>query len=403
MIEISLPLSKSVALRALAIDAVNRLAGFSIDVVTDSRPVELLREGGCADISDFQAALSLLENASDEAPTEIFIGDGAAPLRFLMAIAASIPGREVLIVRSEQLARRPVEDFIGMLRDAGADVELLPDGKIHIRGRRLSPGAMTLDASRSSQYISALLMAERLWTPAPQSRIRWDAGSAVSTPYIDMTRSMLRRAAEGEDPFAMLEADWSAASYFYEWALLNPGIPLLLRGLKSPEVSLQGDSACARLFQQLGVVTEFTPEGALVFGHPNSIALARATKMRFRLTDTPDLVPALAVGMSAAGFRYRLEGISHLKYKESDRLEAIACELARVGLRVDVADDSLQAERAEAVDVPEDVCLSAHGDHRMAMALAVAFPDVQLEGRSSVAKSFPDFWERLALLTRPEA
>ena len=116
------------------------------------------------------------------------------------------------------------------------------------------------------------------------------------------------------------------------------------------------------------------------------------------LTDNPDLAPPLAVTCCLAGVPFKFIGLQNLGMKECDRLEAICQEMDKIGRPVQkVRDFGLEWE-GKTHPVVEMPLLDAHGDHRMAMALAPAgiyIPGIAISGVESVSKSYPDFWEQL--------
>ena len=115
------------------------------------------------------------------------------------------------------------------------------------------------------------------------------------------------------------------------------------------------------------------------------------------LNDAPDLVPAVAVGLCVAGLPFRLEGVAHLRHKESDRMAAIAAELRRLGYVVYTGDD-VMAWDGSRCEPEKDPLIRTYQDHRMAMAFAparLAFPTLRVEDPTVVVKSFPDFWNQL--------
>lgn len=242
---------------------------------------------------------------------------------------------------------------------------------MRVRGAQLDGAKVSVDCSVSSQFASAMLLVSHLWEN-PYTPVR--AGEVVSRPYLDMTIRMVRQfedlAARHCDVYA-IEPDWSAASYFYEFALLHPETDFVLKNIVSPEMSLQGDARCAELFANPGGEVD--------------------------MNATPDLVPALAVGLCRAGIHFRFTGVAHLRHKECDRLDAITGELAKAGYRLEVGEDSL-AWSGEHCEALPGAVFDSHGDHRIAMALwAAGFCNIN--GKEAVTKSFPAFYREMDKLS----
>lgn len=383
MLEIRLPGSKSISTRALTCRAVSGL-----DIALP----------GLTQCDDTVALAKAFEALASHDKAEIDIGSGAAPLRFFMAVAASMPGKEVTISCSPQLARRPHSPLICALRSLGADITELPGGQLHIRGRKLEGGRVDIDASMSSQFISALMLASPLWKQPLSLHITTD--KCVSAPYIRMTGEVMRLFTEA---FAAghraipVEPDWSAASYIYEAIALGAdSMPaVFIPGLLPMKHSIQGDARCAEIFAPF-VDTNFTPEGAVLSRRQS----ADAGPIDIDMVDIPDLVPAYAATLCGLGIPFTISGIAHLHHKESDRIAALVSELGRMGYGLKA--ESTYTLRGFGISpmytlYEKAIDVSAHGDHRMAMALTMladgTHTRIRLDDESVVSKSFPDFFD----------
>lgn len=374
---VELPLSKSIALRA--------------DVIRYCLGETPQRDSDIEDVANLERALQALRRGD----REVYIGEGGAPLRFFTAVAASTEGSDIIIRGSERLQRRPLAPLIDTLRIAGADIECLEtEGfpPIRVRGRRLAPQHLTVDARVSSQFVSALMLSSLLW--ADGLHLSYEGGAPVSAPYIKMTERMLERAAE-QQPLAD-EADWSAASYIYEAALLRPGHPVKIASLTPPGLSLQGDAACAMIFGAAGVMTRYDDDGgATLYCVPERLQVMAAKEdvLKMNLGNTPDLVPALCVGFALAGIRFDFRGIGHLHHKESDRITALQTEMRKLGYMLESDGDNLAWRGARCEEQAEPV-IATYSDHRMAMAFTPArlkYPSLRVEHPEVVAKSFPAY------------
>ncbi|MDE5996772.1 MAG: 3-phosphoshikimate 1-carboxyvinyltransferase, partial [Muribaculaceae bacterium] len=162
--------------------------------------------------------------------------------------------------------------------------------------------------------------------------------------------------------------------------------------LKSPAESLQGDSRVAAIFADAS---------RQLNDQRSAINDQRLTEnLKLNLNDAPDLVPAVAVGLCLAGIHYEIEGVSHLRHKETDRMAAISTELRRLGFILTTGDDTMAWDGQRCEPDPEPI-IRTYLDHRMAMAFApakLAFPSLQIEDPTVVSKSFPDFWMEIAKL-----
>ena len=388
---VSLPLSKSESNRRLIISALTP-GGQRPEAVAD-----------CDDVDAMLAAL-------DSAP-QGFVNIGAAgtAMRFLTAYYACLPGADVTLDGSERMRQRPIAILVDALRALGADIDYAgAEGfpPLRIRGRMLEGGSLELDASVSSQYISALLMVAPTMQRGLELRLR---GNVVSTPYIYMTLNLMARAgvdAEFDEntmtvrvPYGVyrpdplpVEADWSAASYWFEIAAVSTE-PVTLLGLR--EKSLQGDSAVRRLFKVTGLESEFDRAGELHL----QLTPDAGARLEVDFTDTPDLAQTMAVTCCLLSLPFRFTGLQSLRIKETDRLAAMQMELSKLGFIVDVEDPGTllwRGARFNAGEEPEPI--ATYNDHRMAMSFAPAalfYPGLQINNAEVVSKSYPRFWSDL--------
>ncbi len=387
--EISLPASKSISNRVLLIDAL---------CPTHGRLHNLAK---CDDTDAVQAALA------NPCATEVNVGAAGTAMRFLTAYFATREGHSVVIDGTERMRQRPIKVLVDALRCLGADIQYAgAEGypPLKINGRRLHGGALIVSGSVSSQYISALL----LIAPVIGGIRLTIEGEMMSRPYIEMTVALMARYGvkpvwEGKviDVPAgayhaldfTVEADWSAASYWWAMQALVPQSRITLRGLE-PQ-SLQGDSRMAELMAQMGVTGNWC--GAYLDLHSNGGAGFCCSTFA-DLSGTPDIAQTLVVMLCLMGRPFRITGLRTLRIKETDRLEALRTELRKLGYVVKVeADDAISwhFQTTQPVAHPH---ISTYHDHRMAMAFAPAafrFPGLVIDDAQVVSKSYPDFWEHL--------
>ncbi len=383
-----LPLSKSISARALILGALTE----------NSEPIAPERLADCNDITVLKDALATRNG-------DIYCGDSGTAMRFLTAFYASQPDADVSLYGSERLSQRPIAPLVDALQALGADIAYVDvEGHlpVHIRGRQLAGGYVSLNASASSQFASALAMI----APTMAQPLQLDLGGEIaSMPYLQMTLRML--GARGVDSHreaytfhidnAKLEAvepecepDWSAASYWYEIAAATAGwvtLPAMV------QQSLQGDSILAKIGDRFGVITNFEDGNAELSATPDLHA-----RLDMDMADYPDLVPALAVACCLVALPFHFSGLENLRHKESDRLNALCKELYKCGwtLRTDGA--SLEND-GELHSVTEFPVLDTHGDHRLAMAfaaIAMWVEGVVIKDAEVVEKSYPKFWDDLA-------
>lgn len=398
MATVELPLSKSISNRMLIINALTPGADAPSDIAD------------CDDTNLLAKALSDVAGATGE----ITVDTGAAgtATRFITAYLCTRRGVSAIVDGSERMRQRPMGILIDSLRALGADITCIDrEGylPLHINGRQLAGGTLSIDASVSSQFISALMMIAPVMTDGLILELD---GELLSKPYIDMTAELMRRSGaevEFDAPFERImiaatpysrqgtsaaEPDWSAASYWYEAAALTAGF-VTLPGLKLP--SLQGDSACARLFEMLGITTADSEDVA----GAKEISPTPEQYSRFEvdLTDTPDLAQTLAVTAAMLVVPFHLRGLQSLRVKETDRLEALRAELDKFGIIVEVRGDSELVWNGARHPIFERPEIDTYDDHRMAMSFAptaVLIPGIVIRNAEVVSKSYPGFWDDLA-------
>jgi 3-phosphoshikimate 1-carboxyvinyltransferase len=339
---------------------------------------------------------------------EVFCGNAGTMLRLLVATFTVIPGAWRLD-GVPRLRERPVGPLVEALRRLGARIEHLgAEGFVPLRieGGTLGAGTTLLDAGESSQYLSAILMAA-LRAPG---EVTVEVSSLTSGPYVDVTLGVAEAAGGRiEQPDsktwrvrpsdlhadrARVEGDWSAACYPAAAAALTGG-EVVLEGLARD--SRQGDRGFLDLLLQMGAGADWRGDELEVRGQ-GSLRGIEAD-----LSIMPDQVPTLAALGPFAEGETRIFNVAHLRIKESDRLEAMATELRKLGAEVDEGPDSLRVPGVWAQSVPpgDPVLVDPRGDHRIAMSLALAGlrrPGVVIGSPEVVSKSYPGFWSDLETL-----
>jgi 3-phosphoshikimate 1-carboxyvinyltransferase len=367
---------------------------------------------------DTRTLLHLLDPAH---PGDTFdAGDAGTVFRFMAAYLCTRPGSQVL-TGSHRMLERPIGALVEGLRQLGAEVEYLgqsgyPPLRIGHRpdwgrGIRLLP----IEAGVSSQFLSALLLVAPY---LPEGLELVPTGRLVSRPYLDLTLRVMqffgaRCGWEGDNivvqPGAYtardyrVEADWSAASYWYSMAALSDSARLRLRGLWAD--SGQGDAMVATLMQQLGVTTRYDDEGVWVEKLPDASPTRHVFEQDF--LDCPDIAQTLAVTCAGLGMTGIFSGLETLSIKETDRIAAIRQELEKVGVSFvklparfsqkapAKTQYLLEGQARWSPDAPPT--FATYGDHRMAMAFAplAMLGPVEVENPDVVRKSYPQFWAHL--------
>lgn len=377
--------SKSESARLLILQAL--FPGIEIENCSGSDDTKVLRQG-----------LEIKQGICD-------IGHAGTAMRFLTAYYSILEGSEVILTGSNRMKERPVEELVTALRKLGAQIEYLErEGfpPLKINGTNLTGNFVEIDASVSSQYISALML---IGPALPEGLTIALHGKPTSVPYIEMTASLLNRlgilvkkeenrlvipAAAGiKSKTITVESDWSSASYYYSLAALSKNRKISLQYFS--ENSLQGDWKVSSIFENLGVATEFYPEKKEIIISGTGAGLPEFLDLD--LNDTPDLAQTLAVCCFGLGTGCRLTGLHTLKIKETDRLLALQTELQKLGAEVETGMDFLNLNPGKKIN--PGIAVDTYLDHRMAMAFAplAAKTRLQINNPSVVSKSYPHFWD----------
>ncbi len=407
--EIELNGSKSISNRLLIIEALARR----------TRRQEDERTGGpesftsIANLSNANDTL-ILEKLLKEQPEEWDAGPAGTTFRFLTAYLAIQEGTQVL-TGSERMKQRPIYPLVGVLRKLGARIDYLgeegyPPLRIGPPSKLNSGGVVEIGASVSSQFISALLL---IGPYLPQGlRLRL-SGLIVSRPYIEMTLKLMEQFGiqhtwEGQvitvdkgtykGSSAVVEADWSAASYYYAMAALSKKAHLFLKGLF--EDSIQGDAHLAELLKPWGIRTLFHKSGVEVV--KERLVLQPQSTLNF--VRIPDLAQTFAVLFAGIGQTGLFTGLETLKIKETDRVEALQKELKKLGVdfreighKGAIGDPVYELSNRAVIDHPT---FRTYEDHRMAMAFAplALLGTINIEDPEVVKKSYSAFWKDLERL-----
>lgn len=396
------PSSKSVAQRAIALAAMAHgtstlsNVGRSDDV---RAAVEVARALGVR-VDEGQSGELRVHGGPLKPRGPLPCGESGLALRMFAPIAATVGGPVVLTGRGS-LLQRPLGPLVEALGLAGVDCRTTGGGlPLTVCGPLRPSGELRLDGSHGSQVLTGLLLA--LVRTGQQARLRVD--KLKSRPYVDLTIGMMRRYGVGVEvlphdefriaPFQRylpshldVEGDWSAAAFWMVAGAIAGDV--VVKRLNHS--SLQPDAAIVGVLRQVGARVEVA-EG--------SVRVQRAGDKAFTYdaTHSPDLFPPLvALAANCKGIS-EICGVARLRHKESDRAAALMEEFGKMGIRIEIHGDTMLVHGGN----PRAAALSSHGDHRMAMACAVAAlranSAVQIDGAEAVEKSYPSFWGELLRL-----
>jgi 3-phosphoshikimate 1-carboxyvinyltransferase len=335
--------------------------------------------------------------------TAIDAGASGLTARSMIAVASLVDG-PVTVVGRDRLPERPMGGLVQALSDLGVDaVSRAGHLPVIVTGTgRLPGGEVEVDSSQTSQFASALLLA----APLAESALSVvPVGLSGSHRYLELTLATVNafggHAAAGDPGIEVeptgyvsahyaIEPDASAAVYPMAAAAVAGG-RVTIEGLGS--ASLQPDLEIARVLETMGcVVTQSDRRTTIESGGGALLPLD------VDLSGSPDGALVIAVVCLFANGASRLRGLGSLRFKESDRLAAMATELARLGAGARVEGDELIIEPG----TPRSGRVDTYGDHRIAMALSIAglrVPGLEIADPEVVSKTWPGFWDMLSELT----
>ncbi len=406
--EVMIPGSKSLSHRAAILAALapgeSRIKGFLACEDTNYTLLGL-EQLGCRFSIYTDGSLTLQGRGRDlGAPSskkEIYLGNSGTSLRLLLGVCALARGTQIL-TGEPRLRERPISDLVQALEQWGAEIEYLDQPglcPLSITSSSIRGGRVTIDASKSSQFLSSLLIISPLAQDDVEIRV---SSGPISQPYVQMTIDLMERfgvtlnhqdynyfKVPGGQRYAAqeisIEGDVSSASYFWAGAMVT-GRGLITRNIY-PFKTSQGDIRLLDLLEQMGATVVRQWESVMVQGG------VRLQGIEADMGHMPDMVPTLAaIALFAEGSTV-IRNVAHLRYKESDRLEAVATEWKRLGARVEELPDGLIIHGNHPLRPAE---VDPHNDHRIAMSLAIVALRVRgttITHKACVSKSFPGFWD----------
>lgn len=339
---------------------------------------------------------------------ELFLGNAGTAFRPLTA-ALALAGGDYVLKGVARMHERPIGDLVDGLRQLGADITYLANEgypPLHLKPANIQPGGVVkVRGDVSSQFLTGLLMALPL---TRQEVVVEVVGELISKPYIEITLATMARFGvvverDGWQRFTIkagsryvspgtiyVEGDASSASYFLALGAVGGG-PVRVEGVGQD--SIQGDVKFAEALAKMGARIEMgpnwmearAPEGGLV-------------AVNLDCNHIPDAAMTLATAALFARGKTTLRNIASWRVKETDRIAAMATELRKLGAEVEEGADYLCVTPA----VLHPAAIDTYDDHRMAMCFSLAAfgTPLRINDPKCVAKTFPDYFERFAAVTR---
>ncbi|MGI9474565.1 MAG: 3-phosphoshikimate 1-carboxyvinyltransferase [Rubripirellula sp.] len=376
---------------------------------------------------------------------ELYIANSGTSIRFLAA-ALSAAGGSFRLHGVDRMHQRPIGDLVAAVEPVidGTIVAINPDGcpPVEIRSAGWVGREIEVAGAVSSQYLSGLMMAAPIATAqnssnsnaasqnaaapdSPTSHVAADQecggdmriavlGELVSRPYVDMTAEVMRsfgavvevqetglRSGESlsvviaEQGYRgtdyLIEPDASAASYFWATAAITGG-EITVEGLNRD--AMQGDVGFCEALRQMGCDVTYGDEAITVVGKP-------LKGIDIDMNQISDTVQTLAVVALFADGPTRVRGVAHNRFKETDRIGDLACEIRKLGAEVDEHEDGLTIRPPNESSLLHGATLETYHDHRMAMSLSLAglrIEGVRILDPSCTSKTYPEYFHDLERL-----
>ncbi|TPH12762.1 3-phosphoshikimate 1-carboxyvinyltransferase [Litorilituus lipolyticus] len=411
--EVFLPGSKSLSNRALLIAALaNGETKITNLLVSDdiNHMLNALRTLGVDySLSDCGTECTVVGNNGffkTNEPLELYLGNAGTAMRPLCAALAASEG-EFILTGEPRMKERPIGHLVDALMQLNSDIDYLenkdyPPVKIH--GKSLEGNTVTIDGSISSQFLTAILIIAPLLNS--DTHIKID-GDLVSKPYIDITLNIMSRfnvsvknndyksfSVTGNQTYQavdkyMVEGDASSASYFLAAGAIKGG-EVTVHGVG--KLSVQGDKHFADVLEKMGADVQWRDESIKVVGKP-------LTAVDMDMNHIPDAAMTIATTALFATGTTTIRNIYNWRVKETDRLNAMATELRKVGAEVVEGEDFIS------ITPPSDIThaeIDTYNDHRVAMCFSlVALSDtpVTINDPKCTAKTFPDYFDKLSQIS----
>lgn len=400
--EIKAPSSKSYMQRALAASLLSagKVLISNTSVCSDSLSSMRVARGLGAIITRSEDSLTV-EGAFQSEAKLLNCGESGLCIRMFTPIAALLE-KEISLTAEGSLKFRPMTSIAETLSLLGADCSTSGGrAPIKVKGP-LSGGKAYLDSSQTSQFLTGLLMA----LPLAKKDSILIVKNLSSIPYVNMTLDVLKRSEieinwDGNEEFKIpgrqhynltdyrIEGDWSGAAFALVAAAIAGSVTV--SGLNIG--SLQADRCVLDVLKTAGADVKIT-EGKI------SVTSKENKPFCFDVSQCPDLAPPLAVLAAFSTGTSRINGIDRLPFKECNRAVVLTEELGKIG--VDIRNTGASLEIRGKAEPPEGGTAHSRGDHRIAMALAVAAlgsrKGISIEEADSVSKSYPAFFQDLSSL-----
>lgn len=408
-VTVDIPGSKSITNRALILSALSGETVFLKNILLSDDTIymiEALKQlGNTIDLNKEKKTLKITGNKNPQfKDLKLYVGNAGTAMRFLASYLATGDGNATLY-GNERMNERPIKDLVDSLSQLGVKVKYLEKigyPPIEIQTSGVECPFVEIDGSKSSQYISSILMAAPNFKKSIEIKF---VGRIVSKPYINMTLSMMKdfgaQFEKTEESVVIypsdykidtytIEGDMSSASYFLAMALISNSKVTLNNFFKN---SIQGDSKFLDVLVKMGLkILEFSETSITIEG------IDRYPGIELSMNDIPDVAQTLAAVALFAETPTKVWDVENMRIKETDRISALKNEILKLNGNFLELQDGFEII-PKPLDNYTGNSLETYDDHRMAMSLSLIglrVPNIKILNPECVSKTFPNFFNEFS-------
>lgn len=337
----------------------------------------------------------------------IFIGAGGTIARFLPGvIAASTSEANFVLEADRSLSSRPISPLVSSLRKIGAEISYLGNTEtlpISIKAQGLKGGEILLPGNVSSQYLSGLLMS----APLAKDNTTIKMTSEIVQPlYVSMTVSTMEsfgvqvQVSDDLSCYRVAPSSYQPCDYTIEADVSSAGYMFALAAITNQTITVKNINPTT-LQPDLKLLEILERMGCHITRNPNSVTITGPSALKggftVSLKDFSDQTLTLGCIASQCDQPIKITDVGHIRKHECDRLEALKDGLARLGIESILTHDTVEILPGKL----KPALIDSHDDHRVAMSFAIlgaVCPNISIDNPSCVAKTFPDFFEKLEIL-----
>lgn len=345
-------------------------------------------------------------NATLKIPDDVInVENSGTTMRFVTAISSLLKNGHVIITGDESIRKRPMGPLISALKQLGVNSYSATDNDkapIIVQGGGIRGNHISIDGSISSQFISGILISGACTESGISLNV---TGKQVSRSYIESTLNVMTkfgaRVKNSRDyrNYNIFYNRYTPTTFTIPGDFSTAALLLSAGTLAGGEVTVtnldfslpQGDSKILEILKKIGAVISINKKDGTV----KTMGTGDLDGGEFDLSDTPDLLPVVAILSLKSINPVRIYGVSHTRYKETDRLKIIASEFRKFGVKTKILPDEITIVSPKKL---RNAHINSHNDHRLFMSFVIASMMTEksiVDGVESVDVSYPSFIQEM--------